>query len=153
VLLADGSIIQVGPMKDAEVESKCSQPNREGECYRVIRQLAKEHKDEIERRYPKILRRVGGYNLDRFLSGRAEGVMPLLAAKQPEADAPGSPFNPGSSSNLAEMLVGSEGTLGIILEATLRLIELPKAKVVMIIHFHELLEALAATPAILNHQP
>src|SRR6516162_226232 len=43
VLLADGSIIQVGPMNDAQVENKCAQQNREGECYRVIRRLALEN--------------------------------------------------------------------------------------------------------------
>src|SRR5216683_2627914 len=61
VLLADGSIIQVGPMSESEAASKCAQKDREGECYRVVRRLAVEHKEEIERRYPKILRRVGGY--------------------------------------------------------------------------------------------
>ena len=39
----------------------------EGDCYRVVRRLAAEHADEIDRRFPKILRRVGGYNLDRFV--------------------------------------------------------------------------------------
>jgi FAD/FMN-containing dehydrogenase/Fe-S oxidoreductase len=147
VLLADGSIIQVGPMNDAQVENKCAQQNREGECYRVIRRLALENRDEIERRYPKILRRVGGYNLDCFVEGRAGGVSPLLAVRQPGANAPGSPWN------LAELLVGSEGTLGITLEGALRLIELPRAKALMVVHFHELLDALAATPDILTHQP
>jgi Fe-S oxidoreductase len=113
----------------------------------VIRRLASEHKDQIERRYPKILRRVGGYNLDCFVEGRAGGVSPLFAPRQPAADAPGSPFN------LAKIFVGSEGTLGITLEATLRLIELPKAKALMVVHFHELLGALAATPDILTHEP
>jgi FAD/FMN-containing dehydrogenase/Fe-S oxidoreductase len=126
VLLADGSIIQAGPRNNGEIESTCAQQDREGECYRLIRKLATEHKEEIERRYPKILRRVGGYNLDRFTQ-------------------------PGF--NLAQMLVGSEGTLGITLEARLRLIQLPKAKAVMVVHFHELLHALAATPDILTHQP
>ena len=50
-------------------------------------------------------------------------------------------------------MVGSEGTLGIVLEAKLRLVPLPKAKAVMVIMFADLLESLAATPVILRHKP
>src|SRR5262249_55646659 len=75
-----------------------------------------------------ILRRVGGYNLDLFT--RPEG-----------------PFN------LAHLLVGSEGTLAVTVEAKLRLLELPRAKALLVIQFADLLDALAATPAILVHQP
>jgi FAD/FMN-containing dehydrogenase/Fe-S oxidoreductase len=127
VLLADGSVVDLRPLQPTELEAKCRQNDRESACYRVVRRLAAEHTDEIERRYPKILRRVGGYNLDRFL--------------------PGTPFN------LAHLLVGSEGTLGITLEAKLRLVELPRAKALLVVQFADLLEALAATPTILTHQP
>ncbi len=68
-----------------------------------------EHAGEIDRRYPKILRRVGGYNLDEFT-------------------------DPAKPVNLAKIMVGSEGTLGIVLEAKLRLVPLPKAKAVMVDH-------------------
>jgi FAD/FMN-containing dehydrogenase/Fe-S oxidoreductase len=148
VLLADGSIMQTGPMSNSQVESKCAQQDREGECYSVVRRLAEEHKEEIEKRYPKILRRVGGYNLDRFIVGHrpsATGHRPNAESRWPKAESRGF--------NMADLLVGSEGTLGITLEATLRLIELPKVKVVMVVHFHELLDALAAAPGILAHQP
>ena len=125
-LLGDGTLLQMGPLSDEEWTAKCRRDDREGECYRAVRRLATEHAEEIERRYPRILRRVGGYNLDRFRSG---------------------PFN------LAHLLVGSEGTLGVILEARLRLVELPRAKGLLVVQFAELLEALAATPAILKHRP
>ena len=84
--------------------------------------------DEVERRFPKVLRRVGGYNLDEFTK-------------------PIAPFN------LAKLMVGSEGTLGVVLEAKLNLVPLPKAKAVLAIQFHDTLEALAATPVILQHRP
>ena len=90
--------------------------------------LAAEHADEIDRRYPKILRRVGGYNLDEFA-------------------------DPSKPVNLAKIMVGSEGTLGVVLEAKLRLVPLPKAKAVMVIGFADLLESLAAAPVILAHKP
>ena len=50
-------------------------------------------------------------------------------------------------------MVGSEGTLGVVLEAKLNLVPLPAAKAVLAIQFADLLEALAATPLILRHQP
>jgi Fe-S oxidoreductase len=74
-----------------------------------------------------VLRRVGGYNLDEF--------------------------TPGKPCNLAKLMVGSEGTLGVLLEAKLNLVPLPTAKAVMVIQFRDTLEALAATPLILKHGP
>jgi Fe-S oxidoreductase len=97
-------------------------------CYNTVLRLAREHAAEIDRRYPKILRRVMGYNLDEFR-------------------------DPSKPVNLARIMVGSEGTLGVVLEAKLRLVPLPKAKAVMVISFADLLEALAAAPVILRHSP
>src|SRR5262249_43043879 len=71
VALADGSVVQLGPLDEGGLEARCRQTDREGECYRTVRRLAAEHVAEIERRYPKVLRRVGGYNLDRFTGGAA----------------------------------------------------------------------------------
>jgi FAD/FMN-containing dehydrogenase/Fe-S oxidoreductase len=127
-VLIDGSLVELGPLDDAALAAKCRQQDREGNCYRVVQRLALAHAEEIDRRYPKILRRVGGYNLDLIARGTA-------------------PFN------LAHLLVGSEGTLAVTLEAKLRLVELPRAKALLVVQFAELLEALAATPAILAHQP
>ena len=98
------------------------------ECFQTVLALASEHAGEIDRRFPKVLRRVGGYNLDEFVPGRE-------------------PFN------LAKMVVGSEGTLAVILEAKLNLVRLPKEKAVLVVQFRELLEALEATPLILRHHP
>ncbi|MGH9201868.1 MAG: FAD-binding and (Fe-S)-binding domain-containing protein, partial [Vicinamibacterales bacterium] len=51
------------------------------------------------------------------------------------------------------MLVGSEGTLGFIIDAKIGLVPLPAAKAVVAIEFDELLDALAATPLVLAHKP
>jgi FAD/FMN-containing dehydrogenase/Fe-S oxidoreductase len=129
VVLADGNIIHARPVSDEEAAALCRQDGLEGAAYRIVRELAREHAEEIERRYPKVLRRVGGYNLDCFTRPGQRGL------------------------NLAHLFVGSEGTLGIVVEAKLRLIELPKAKGVLVAQFGGLLEALAATPLILTHGP
>ncbi len=128
VMLSDGSVVEMGALSEAAWVAKTEQGDLEGECYRVVSQLAAEHAAEIDKRYPKIMRRVGGYNLNRFVK---HGV-PL---------------------NMAEMLVGSEGTLGLTLEAKLRLVPLPKAREVTVVQFDTILEAMAATPHILEHEP
>ena len=132
VALADGSVAHLRPLTADELEAACAQETLEGACYRTVRRLAGEQEDEIGRRYPQILRRVGGYNLDAFTPGRT---------------AAGEPFN------LAKLVVGSEGTLGLILEARLNLVPLPKAKAVLTIEYEDLLDALGETPAILAHKP
>jgi FAD/FMN-containing dehydrogenase/Fe-S oxidoreductase len=128
VVLSDGSVAAFGPRSEAELDDACAGDSLEARCYSAVRRLAAEHASAIARRYPKVLRRVGGYNLDAFVT-------------------PDQPFN------LAKLMVGSEGTLGVIVEATISLVPLPTAKAVLAIQFHHLLEALDATPAILAHKP
>jgi FAD/FMN-containing dehydrogenase/Fe-S oxidoreductase len=125
VVLSDGSIAEFREIPRAEIPTG---DTLEAACYRTVLDLAEEHAAEIDRRYPKVIRRVGGYNLNEFT-------------------------DPAKPVNLALMMVGSEGTLGVVLEATLRLVPLPKFKAVMVIAFAELLEALSAAPAILQHKP
>jgi len=125
VVLSDGSVVQLREMDRDEVPAGNT---LEAACYKTVLRLASEHAAEIDRRYPKILRRVGGYNLDEFR-------------------------DPSSRVNLAKIMVGSEGTLGVVLEAKLRLVALPKFKAVMVISFADLLEALSAAPVILRHGP
>ncbi len=97
-------------------------------CFSTVIELADKHADEIDRRFPKVLRRVGGYNLDEFIPGKQ-------------------PVNP------AKIIVGSEGTLAVILEAKLNLVALPREKAVLVVQFHDVLESLEATPLILRHKP
>ncbi|MGH9663623.1 MAG: FAD-binding oxidoreductase, partial [Bryobacteraceae bacterium] len=125
VALSDGSVVHFG---DTAGEAIPTGDTLEAACYRAVVRLAAEHTAEIDRRYPKIVRRVGGYNLDQFT-------------------------DPSGPVNLAKLMIGSEGTLGVVLDAKLRLVPLPKAKAVLVIAFADLLEALAATPVILQHEP
>jgi FAD/FMN-containing dehydrogenase/NAD-dependent dihydropyrimidine dehydrogenase PreA subunit len=125
VLLSDMTIVRFREMSRADVSTG---ETLEAKCYSTVLRLAEQHADEINRRYPKIVRRVGGYNLNEFTPDR-ERI------------------------NLAKMNVGSEGTLGIVLDAKLNLVPLPKQKAVIVIGFADLLDALASTPAILKHTP
>ena len=125
VLLADGSAAHFREIPRDQVPTG---DTLEAACYRTVLGLARDHAAEIDRRFPKVLRRVMGYNLDEFV-------------------------DPAKPVNLAKIMVGSEGTLGVVLEAKLRLVPLPRAKAVMVIGFADLLESLAAAPVILQHQP
>jgi len=94
----------------------------------VLTRVGKEYRGEILDRYPKVLRSNGGYALDR------------LIAQAPEMNPIG-------------LLSGSEGTLCLITEVLLQLTPLPKAKGLLVLHFHELMEALACVAPLLDHKP
>ena len=128
VVLSDGTLVTMQPLDEDARREKSAQEDLEGDCYRVVQALGSEHQDQIRHRYPKILRRVGGYNLDEFLP----------------AD---------RSLNLCRIMVGSEGTLGLTVAAKLRLVPLPEHRVVCCVQFADVLEAMAATPVILQHDP
>ncbi len=128
VALSDGTVAHFRPLGAAELERARMGDGVEARAYRVVPELAARHAAEIERRFPKVLRRVGGYNLDAFL----DSSRPV---------------------DLTKILVGSEGTLGFILDAKVGLVPLPAAKAVVAIEFPVLFEALSATPLILTHKP
>jgi len=89
VILSDGSQAHLRPLSRAELEAACQGDTLEARCYRTVRQVAHECAEEIAKRYPKVVRRVAGYNLDEFVDGSK-------------------PFN------LAKIIVGSEGTLAVL---------------------------------------
>src|SRR5262245_57139419 len=128
VALSDGSVVHFGPIDREQLARKRTESSLEGACYRVISDLVERHRHEVEQRFPRVLRRVGGYNLDEFIRDDR-------------------PFN------LAKLMVGSEGTLGVVLSAKVNLVPLPKAKAVLAIQFTSLLESLSAAPLILRHRP
>ncbi len=127
VVFADGTVAHLRDLSAPELDLLCQEDSIHGRGSRVVRRLAELHANEIERRYPKLLRRVAGYNLNEFARDQ--------------------PFN------LSRLIVGSEGTLAVVLEATVKLVPLPRAKAVMAIEFSDLLEALGAAPLILTHGP
>jgi FAD/FMN-containing dehydrogenase len=89
-----------------------------------VKAVLREHARAIAEDYPKHWRQSGGYRLDRM-----------------------DPFD------LSKLVVGSEGTLAIVTAATVRLVELPKAKMFAVGHFASVAEAIAATPDALELEP
>ena len=125
-ILADGSAVVFGPLDAAALERKRAQSDLEGSIYRAVAAIAATHATEIRRRFPDIPRRVSGYNLDALLQDPA---------------------------NLVPLIVGSEGTLAVVTEATVRLVPLPTMTGLAAVHFDSVVAAAAAAMAVLEHGP
>ena len=139
VVLADGSLAQFGPLSPAELAQAEQRPGLEGAIYRQVRSLAGDaHNQQVIRtRTPAHWRRCGGYNLDRLTDGQG------LSYRWP--------FDPRF--NLARLICGSEGTLGLITEVTLNLVDLPGLTGLAVVHFADLRPALEAVPTLLEVEP
>ena len=125
LVLATGDVITLGPVQPEECNHEpANLQNRIEQA--VCRIITREH-DEILARFPKVPRRSGGYPLDAFT-----GPPPW---------------------NLAKLIAGSEGTLGLLLDATLRLEPLPRHSGLCLAHFPTLDAALRAVAPIVEHQP
>ena len=127
VVLSDGSPARFVDLDQRSLAAREAQQNLEGAIYREVRRIGGQHADEIRTRYPKVFRRVSGYNLDTLLETGPR--------------------------NLARLIVGSEGTLATVVEATVRLRTLPKAKGIVAAHFRSVHEAAEATVVALQHAP
>ena len=129
-LLADGTTLDLEPLSadDYQRRSQDTPENpREAELLQGFKAIIDANRDEIKKTFPKVMRRVNGYNLDAFVVG--------------------DPWN------LTTLMVGSEGTLGLFLEARLNLEPLPKSKALCTVHFSSLTESVRTVAAILKHEP
>ena len=125
VVLSDASQAHFYELEAHELEAKLSGTGLESEIYRGVLRIARERIPEIEAIYPKILRRVSGYNLDSFTT---DGPV-----------------------NLARMAVGSEGTLCVTTEAKINLVPKPTMTALSVLHFEDIFLASDATVAVLQH--
>ena len=117
---------------------------------RRMRALGAREADEIARRFPALLRRVGGYNIDTLVPGRTagrvtDGVTGGVSGGISDGVAGGH--------NMAHLLVGSEGTLGFFTEIELDLQPLPAHRVLGVCHFPAFYEAMSATQHIVALDP
>jgi FAD/FMN-containing dehydrogenase/Fe-S oxidoreductase len=142
VVLADGSVMEFQPLDEQQWQQRCDGDGREAAIYRGMRTIVDRNSDEILARYPKVMRRVSGYNLDEFVDGAGY-----------TGEIGGRDLTGHRTWNLSNLVVGSEGTLGCLLEATVRLTPLPKATALSIVHFEDEIESLRRVPEILQHQP
>ena len=119
--LSDGAAVDFGPVSELS--------GRGAEIAAFVQGLAQQHREEIQARWPKVMRRVAGYNLDIF-NNQSER-----------------PYTADNSVNLAHLLVGAEGTLAYTKNLTLKLSELPRAKVLGVVNFPTFRAAMSAARA------
>ncbi|MGH8660032.1 MAG: FAD-binding and (Fe-S)-binding domain-containing protein [Gammaproteobacteria bacterium] len=135
-LLSDGNLVSFQPTAEAERQRKLRAPGREGEIYRTLHAILEAHRGTVLDRYPSA----------RGIPNNAGYALDVIARQQPWV-ADGTPFN------LTPLLCGSEGTLALVTEISLRLEPIPRARLLVCPHFHALEEALEAVSVALFAAP
>jgi FAD/FMN-containing dehydrogenase len=127
VMLPDGTRMEVGATPEQDLEAIIRAGGRRAEVHRQLREVADRYGDEIRRQYPRIPRRVSGYNLDSLL--------------------------PEQGFNIARALVGTEGTCVLVLRAKLALMPVVPAQAVVLLGYPDVGSSGDDVPAVLEHQP
>ncbi len=127
VLTYDGLRLRVGRTTEEELERIIAEGGRRGELYRQMRDLRDRYAERIRAGFPDIPRRVSGYNIDELL--------------------------PERGFNVARALVGSEGTLATVLEATVRLVHSPPKRATLILGYPDIFHAADHVMEILEYGP
>jgi FAD/FMN-containing dehydrogenase/Fe-S oxidoreductase len=111
----------------ARLQLLAARPGREGEIHRGLQSIAARDALLISRRFSGLRRRISGYPLDRLL--------------------------PAYGYDVARFLSGTEGTLAVTLRATMSLVELPAATVLLALGFSDSVAAADCVPLVLPHGP
>ena len=128
VVLSDATQCRLQPFARSEFESTAAGVDLPARICRELKAIATEHRGDIARHFPRVMRRVSGYNLDEFIHAERDF-------------------------DLTKIVVGSEGTLCATVAARLKLVELPRYTALVACHFRDLIEALEANLEILPSQP
>jgi len=124
VLTYDGLQLTAGATSEEAFQQIRRAGGRRAEIYERLWALAERYGDEIRRRYPKIPRRVSGYNLDDLL--------------------------PEKGFHVGRALVGSESTCALTLSATLRLLPSPRARALLVLGYGDIADAADHVPTFLG---
>lgn len=127
LILPGGNAVTTRPLDKGEWERKCLQGDEEGAIYRGVEAVRIGHRDAIKAHFSKIPRHVSGYNLDALIHD-----FPL---------------------NLSKLIVGSEGTLGVIAEVKLAIAKKPRHTGICVIHIAEMIHSLQSVELMLKHHP
>jgi len=137
VVLADGTVTTFEWMavdelhERAERAAELDDPGIEDRVYEVVSDILRNHREEIEARYPDLMRNVSGYNFDKLLEDAEER----------------------GAVNVGRLMAGSEGTLGIVTEATVSLEPIPNETSVVLLTYDDVISAMRDVAPILEHDP
>jgi FAD/FMN-containing dehydrogenase/Fe-S oxidoreductase len=129
VLLYDGTQMEVGWLSEKEWQKRIDGRGRQAEIYASLRALRHRYQALIEARYPKIVRRISGYNLDQLIPNEKGEV------------------------NIARALVGSEGTCVTILGAKVTLVYNQPERVFLVLGYPDVYQAADHLMEILEFKP
>jgi FAD/FMN-containing dehydrogenase/Fe-S oxidoreductase len=127
ILTYDGVRMRVGRTSDDELQSIIAAGGRRGAIYAGLQSIRDRFADQIRTRYPKIPRRVSGYNLDELL--------------------------PENGFNVARALVGSECTCVVVLEAKCKLVYSPPSRTLVVLGYQSIYDAADHVPELLEFEP
>ena len=128
VILYDGTQLSLmGSIDDVQLGAAIARGGREGQLYSRLRELCDQSADSVRAHFPKLPRRVSGYNLDELM--------------------------PERGFNVARAIVGSEGTLATILRVTIRAVPRPNELALAVLGFDDVFTAADQTPWLLAHRP
>ena len=133
VVLSDASQVTFGPLTAGERLSRAGAPTLDGTICRELPRLVERHREAIATGFPRFWRQSGGYRLDRLA-----GATSLARS---------------AGLDLAKFVVGSEGTLVTVVEATVQLVPAPRHRVIAVGHFISVQAAIEATEDALACQP
>ncbi|MBV9421610.1 MAG: FAD-binding protein [Solirubrobacterales bacterium] len=128
VVLYDGARMTLpSSVDEGELEHTIAAGGRSGEIYAQLRDLRDRYAELIRERYPRIPRRISGYNLDRLL--------------------------PEHGFNLAAAMVGTEATCALVLEARCQLIDSPQHRSLALVGYQDCPEASDQVPWVMEFGP
>jgi len=125
ILTYDGTRCWVGPTSDAEYAEIVAAGGRVAEIHQGLRGIIDRTMADVRRGFPRIPRRVSGYNVDSLL--------------------------PENGFDVARALVGSEGTLVTVLRAELDLVPLPPYEALLVLGYDDICTAADDVPRLLKH--
>jgi FAD/FMN-containing dehydrogenase/Fe-S oxidoreductase len=129
VVLRGGDILRTRRVAGAELDTLCAEQSLAGRAHRLAREVAVSRRDEIATTFPKLLRYMTGYNLAH------------MAAPD------------GSSVDLGQLVTGSEGSLGVVTEARLRLSRFAKQRAMLVLRYPSFDDALASADWLVASDP
>jgi FAD/FMN-containing dehydrogenase/Fe-S oxidoreductase len=127
ILTYDGLRTWTGLTSDADYEQIVAADGRKADIYRRLRAIRDNYLSLIRTRYPRIPRRVSGYNLDYLL--------------------------PEKQFHVARALVGSESTLVTVLTAEISLVEIPTCRSLVVLGYPDIVQAADVVPLVTSHHP
>lgn len=129
LLLSNGEVVRTSPVDitSAEYQRRCQGETLEAELYREVPAVIRGVAERMKKNWPRVEKSSSGYRLDKALEGR--------------------------TFDLGKLVCGSEGTLALVLEATLRAVERPRARGLLVLYFNGLDEAARGVKEVLTTAP